>query len=101
MAKLTLLKIGAAWCGPCLALAKRGTLEKFADEHPDVKIEVHDDVEAGGNKRWEAFADKWNVKAVPTLIFTYQDEELARSSETSAAGIKALYEKALRKMEKR
>jgi thiol-disulfide isomerase/thioredoxin len=100
MAKLTLLKIGAGWCGPCQALAKRGALEKFASEHPDVKLEIHDDSEAGGNARWEAFADKWAVKSLPTLIWVSQGEELLRSSDTSMAAIKSQYEKALKKVEK-
>lgn len=99
MAKLTLMKIGAAWCPPCQAMAKRGTLEKFAAEHPDVKVSVHDDTETN-SKAWEAFADKWNVKSVPTLIWLYDGDELLRSSETSAAAIKEQYTKALRKVER-
>lgn len=99
MAKLTLMKVGAAWCGPCATLARRGTLEKFGAAHPDVKVEVHDDTETG-SKRWEAFADEWSVKSVPTLIWTYDGKELLRSSDTAMAQIEAQYEKALRKVEK-
>lgn len=94
-----LMKIGAAWCGPCQALAKRGTLEKFAEEHPDVKVEVHDDSE-NSSKRWEEFADKWNVKSVPVLVWVYQGEELLRSNDTSMAAVKEQYQKALKKIER-
>lgn len=94
--KITLIKVGAGWCGPCDALAKKQTLEKFADKHPEVKVERHDDTEEGGNKRWEAFADKWNVKSVPVLIWVAGGEELFRSSDVSAAGIEAQYKRALK-----
>lgn len=97
MAQLILMKVGAKWCGPCQALAKRRTLEKFADEHPDVRLEVHDDSMAGGAEAWERFADKWNVKELPTLIWVFKGEELLRSSDVSLKGIEAQYQKALKK----
>lgn len=98
--KITLMKVGAAWCSPCLALAKKQTLEKFSDAHPDVRLEVHDDTESGGNKAWERFADKWNVKNLPTLIWVAGGEELFRSSDVSVAGIEKQYQKALRAVSK-
>ena len=97
--KLTLLKVGAGWCGPCNQLAKRGTLEKFAEKHPEVRVEKHDDSEEGGNKRWEAFADKWNVKTVPVLIWGANGKELFRSSDVSAAGIEAQLKRAQKAIE--
>lgn len=100
MAQLILMKVGAKWCAPCQALARRGTLEKFAQEHDDVRLEVHDDSEAGGAAAWERFADKWNVKSLPTLIWVYKGEELLRSQEVSATAIKEQYERARRKAER-
>ncbi len=97
--KLTLMKVGAAWCGPCQALERRGTLTKFAKEHPDVTVQQHDDTEAGGSSRWEAFADKHRVKNIPVLIWMARGEELFRSEDVSAAGIEAQYRRALKAVE--
>lgn len=91
--KLKLVKLGAAWCPPCKAMARAQTLEKFADKHPDVKIEVHDDTESGST-RWEAIANKYDVKSVPTIIWLYDDQEVLRSNDVSATAIKEQYEKA-------
>lgn len=100
MAKLTLMKVGAKWCGPCVSMDKRGTLEKFAAKHDDVKLEVHDDTE-DGSKRWETFADKWNIKATPTFIWLYQGEELFRTSGgKSLADLEEEHSRALKKIEK-
>ncbi len=97
--KLTLLKIGAGWCAACSALDRRGTLDKFAEKHPDVKVEQHDDTEVGGNTRWETFADRWKVKNIPVLIWVARGEELFRSGDVSAAGIEAQYRRALKAVE--
>lgn len=97
--KLTILKIGARWCGPCNALARARTLEKFAEKHPDIRVEIHDDTDAG-NARWEEFADRWKVKALPTLIWLYKGEEVLRSSDVSARGVAEQYERALKKAER-
>lgn len=95
--KITLMKVGAAYCSPCISLEKRGTLEKFAALHPDVKVEVHDDNEYGDSKAWEKLADKWNIKGVPVLIWVAGGEELFRSFDVSAKSIDAQYAKALKK----
>ncbi len=98
--KITLMKVGAKYCAPCLSLEKRGTLEKFAEAHPDVKLEVHDDNEFGDSKAWANFADKWKVKSMPTLIWVAGGEELLRSGDVSVAGIKEQYARALKKAER-
>lgn len=94
--KIVLMKVGARWCSPCVNLAKRGTLEKFGESHPEVKVEVHDDTE-GGSARWEAFADLWKVKNLPTLIWTFDGVELLRSSDVSLTAIESQYARALKK----
>lgn len=102
--KISLMKIGARWCGPCQALERRGTLDKFADTHPDVKVSIHDDPredpDEGSAGRWEAFAEKWKVKALPTLIWTHGGEELFRSTDVSSAGIEQQYKRAIAKVER-
>lgn len=96
--KLTLMKFGAAWCPPCREMLRRGTLEKFAEKHPEVKVVVHDDTEEG-SKAYEKLANRWGIKNVPTLIWMHGGEELFRSSDVSARGIEAQFEKAVRKVE--
>lgn len=94
--KLKLLKFGAVWCPGCVQLERRGTLEKFAEKHPDVSVQVHDDTEKG-SQRYSDLADKWSVKSIPLLIWTHDGEELLRSYDVSAAGIEEQYKKALKK----
>lgn len=94
--KLKLMKLGAAWCPPCKLERRLGTLQKFADKHPDVRVEIHDDTE-NGSARWEAIANKYNVKSVPTIIWLYDDQEVLRSNDVSATGIKDQYAKAKRR----
>ena len=84
--KITLMKFGAKWCGPCQALAKAKTLEKFAKAHPEVAIEKHDDTDKG-SEAWGDLADKYGVKAMPTLVWVAGEKVLFRSSDVSAAGI--------------
>jgi hypothetical protein len=95
--KITLMKVGALYCQPCIALEKRGTLQKFGEKHPEVKVEVHDDNEYGDSKAWARFADKWKVRSTPTLLWVAGGEELFRSTDVSARGIEEQYERALKK----
>ena len=93
--KLTLMKFGAKWCGPCAALAKAKTLEKFAAAHPEVKVERHDDT-LHGTDAWNDLADEWGVKNVPTLIWVADGKVLFRSSDVSPAGIEKQLARAVR-----
>lgn len=93
--KLTLMKFGAKWCGPCQALAKAKTLEKFAAAHPEVKVERHDDSSAG-SEAWSDLADQWGVKALPTLVWVAGEKVLFRSSDVSPGGIERQLARALK-----
>lgn len=97
--KIKLLKFGAVWCPGCVQLERRGTLEKFAEKHPDVSIVVHDDSEKG-SRAYEKLADEFSIKSIPVLIWTYDGKELLRSYDVTAAGIEGQYEKALKKAER-
>jgi thioredoxin-like negative regulator of GroEL len=93
--KLTLIKLGADWCGPCQSMKKQKTLEKFIDAHDDVKLRVIDIDDPAGEK----LADEYEVRAVPSIIFEYDGEELCRDEGAmSLKMLEKLYEKALRKM---
>lgn len=102
--KIVLQKWGATWCGPCQALQRRGTLEKFADRHSDVSIEVHDDPDESGNestpasRAWSKAADKAKIRGIPTLIWMINGEEVLRSDDVSVAGIEQQYKKVLKKI---
>lgn len=85
--KITLMKVGALYCGPCIALEKKGTLDRFSESHPEVKIEIHDDNEEGNSKAWARFADKWSIRSMPTLVWLADGEELFRSNDVSLEGI--------------
>lgn len=86
MAKIRLLKFGATWCGPCKALARAKTLEKFAEKHPDVKLELYDvvdedDLEEGQELTKDQVATNelsahYDVQAFPTILFVDSDGEL-------------------------
>lgn len=84
--KIVLMKFGARWCGPCQDLAEAKTLEKFAKAHPEVRVEKHDDTNAGSAK-WEALTDEYKVKNIPVLIWVAGGEVLFRSEDVSPAGI--------------
>lgn len=100
--KLTLKFVTATgWCPACKALHRAGTVDKFAEKHPEIRVEQHDDSSDGsGNTSWENLADKWHVKGVPTVIWIAGGEELFRSSDISARGLAAQLEKALKAVER-
>ncbi len=98
--KLTLKFVTATgWCPACKAADRAGTIDKFADKHPELKVEQHNDSSDGsGNATWDRLANKWDVKNVPSVIWIAGGEELFRTSDVSARGLEAQYEKALRKV---
>jgi thiol-disulfide isomerase/thioredoxin len=69
---ITLLKFGAAWCGPCQQMAKARTLEKFAAAHPEVKVQILD------CDAHENLAEAYSVESVPICIFVAGAGELLR-----------------------
>lgn len=96
--KLILKKFGAKWCQPCVELKKARTLEDFADAHPDVKVEVHDD-SMKGSAKWDEIAEAHHVENIPVLIWCDPSgKELTRSTSVSANAIEKQYRKALEKL---
>ncbi len=98
--KLTLIKFGAKYCGPCVDLAKAKTLEKFARAHPEIRVEKHDDNEAGTSQKWSDLADEYKIKEIPTLVWIAGGEVLFRSSDVSADGIEKQLKRALKAVER-
>ncbi len=96
--KITLMKFGAKWCGPCDDLAKAKTLEKFAKAHPEIDVQKHDDSAAGGNKKWEAMADQYKVTDIPVLIWVAGGKVQLKSTNVSPAGIESQLKKVLAKL---
>jgi len=96
--KITLMKFGAKWCGPCDDLAKARTLEKFAKAHPEVRVEKHDDNAAGTSKAWEKLADEYKVQDIPVLIWVAGGKVLLKTTNVSPAGIESQYKKVLAKL---
>lgn len=93
MAKITLQKWGARWCGPCVELAKAKTLDKFKRAHPEVKVEIHDD-SAKGSAAWGERADEMKIKNLPTLVWLHGDEELFRTSDVRPEALERQLERA-------
>lgn len=102
MKDLLLMKWGAKWCPPCQALAKNRTLEKFAETHLDVKVEVHDaPLNGDPSAAWSKGADDYGVKNLPTLVWADRDGNLLLKSENaSLAAIREQYVKARRKLDR-
>ncbi len=95
--KIVLQKWGAKWCGPCIDLKKKGTLEKLVAKYPgELRIEVHDDSESG-SAAWEAKADEVGIKNLPTLRWMFDGEELFRTTDTTVAGLEKQLAKARKK----
>jgi thiol-disulfide isomerase/thioredoxin len=107
MAKtMKLMKFGAVWCGACVAMKKSGALEKFAAAHPEVEVEdIIGDYDVYGEEienEKAAKAEKFDVQALPTLIFTDLDENTVYAEDTggmSLAMLEKLYAKAVKKYE--
>lgn len=68
-----LVDFWAAWCGPCRALAP--VLEDLGDDYADDAAVVKVDVEAEA-----ALADRYEVRALPTLLLFKDGVEVARST---------------------
>ena len=64
---MRLFKIGANWCGPCRALDKLLEDNNIKYEHIDI------DTPDG-----ESLSIKFNVTAIPTLVITYDEENVLR-----------------------
>ncbi len=96
--KITLMKFGARWCGPCIELSKARTLEKFQRAHPEVHVEKHDDTEKGSEK-WSDLADQYKVRDIPTLVWVAGGEVLFRSSDVSPEGIERQLKRAQKAVE--
>lgn len=123
--KIKLVKVGAPWCSPCITMAKKQTLEKFAAKHPEVEIVKYDlpgspecpvceeDGEPGeaceqdgctgkipalseAEQKATDWADEHEVDTIPTVIIFRGDDELGRSEEAvSLKELEALYKEAI------
>ena len=103
--KMRLVKFGSKTCGACIAMERAKTLEKFASEFPDVQIikldvsdesgesppAVPDDPTSIDYKKNYAISDKYEIEALPTLVFEVEGAgEIARIE--GAANLKQLRE---------
>lgn len=66
-----LLKFYADWCGPCKLM--KPVVDKIAEEHDLKLIEINVDEQMN-------VANKYGVRAVPTLVLLENGEEIARTS---------------------
>ena len=67
---LTVLDLHAVWCAPCRMLKPR--LEALSEEYGDIEF-LSMDVDKN-----EAFAQKFSVRSIPTLLF-FKGGELVRT----------------------
>jgi thiol-disulfide isomerase/thioredoxin len=84
-----ILKFGAAWCGPCRAL--KPLLDKWAKEK-GLEIEVVSLDKPGGLET----SEKYNVQAVPTVLFVDDKGKELASVMGYGAETMALLDEALR-----
>ena len=64
------LYFSAVWCGPCKSMSR--TVKQLAQENPDIefrKIDIDDD---------PTLAAQHGVRAMPTLIYLTDNQEVAR-----------------------
>lgn len=68
--KITVVKFGATWCGPCKMIAP--ILEELADEFADINfVDVDiDDAEA------ENIVAKFNIQSVPTVVLFKEGKQV-------------------------
>lgn len=95
--KVKLIKWGADWCGPCTAMKRARTLEKFVEKHPNIELSIVDvDTKSG-----EDLAYDYEIDGIPHFIFESDDgSELVRlGGATTINGLEKLYEKALKNLE--
>lgn len=68
--RINIWKFSSPHCGPCIALDKARTIERFAEAHAsDVSSRNVDVHEA------EALADEFDIRATPTIVFVDSNGE--------------------------
>ncbi len=78
----------ASWCGPCKWMsAKTFTQKSVGDYYNTHFINVKIDAEKGKGK---AFAQKYNIRAYPTLFFIGADGKLIQKTEGALDGVQLL-----------
>jgi len=100
--KMRVLKFGSNECGPCRELARRKTMEVFANKHPDVELIVHNSKTMEDEKDPANQAmDEYEIKALPTVVFeTPEGEELFRDAGAiTLAALEEMYEEAIEALE--
>lgn len=101
--KMTLIKISAESCGPCKAMAKAKTIERFVEKHGNVTFVPYSIADTEGNSDYGEFkaaekkTRKYGVSVVPTLIFEGPtgDELIRQEGGISLRDLEKLYKEAL------